>query len=260
MADSGTSEPGTTLPDAPVTTAVEFAVLSMSAPSATGEDAEYLAWHMLDHLPEQYRIDSLRLGSRWVVTEACAAARAAAAPGFDDVAHLVAYLFTAPVAAGLDQFFGLGKALHDVGRMPFSLPRRHVGGYEVTSRRANPAAGVIADVVPWRPTRGLYLLVEEVAEASSGPAWTDDELAGLAGRAGVAGAWAWSGTSGLHPAFSDAAGTSLVLAYLDERPDEVGAALRPLLERRWASGRATPLLATPMVSVEPWRWDAALPG
>ena len=253
MAASGTSEP-----DAPVSAAIAFAVLSMSAASETGDDAAYLEWHMLDHLPEQYRIDTLRLGTRWVVTEACAASRAAAVAPFDDVAHLVAYLFADPVSEGLREFFALGKALHEVGRMPLSLPRRHVGGYEVAARRANPAAGVIADVVPWRPSRGLYLLVEQV-DGGSGDAWTDAELAELAGHDGVAGAWALTGTSGRHPAFSDAEGSAVVLAHLDGRPDAVAATLTPWLEARWASGRATPLLATPMVSVEPWRWNDAVP-
>ena len=39
--------------------------------------AEYLDWHLHDHLPEQHRLPGLRHGQRWVSTPACRAARAA---------------------------------------------------------------------------------------------------------------------------------------------------------------------------------------
>ena len=41
-------------------TDVSTIFVSMSARHPEGRDAEYLAWHTLDHRPEQYRLASLR--------------------------------------------------------------------------------------------------------------------------------------------------------------------------------------------------------
>ncbi len=49
---------------------------SMAARHPDGADADYLAWHTLDHRPEQYRLASLRSSVRLVSTPACRAARA----------------------------------------------------------------------------------------------------------------------------------------------------------------------------------------
>src|SRR5689334_3300540 len=114
---------------------VTCAVLSMSRRSADGEDARYLEWHLLDHLPEQYQLDGLRNGQRWVSTPACRAARAASTEPFDAVDHIVQYLFAEPVGPALDRWFALGGTLHAGGRMPVSLPRAHLAAWDVTDRR-----------------------------------------------------------------------------------------------------------------------------
>ena len=49
--------------------------VSMSARHPRGADAEYLAWHSLDHRPEQYRLATLRSSVRLVSTPSCRAAR-----------------------------------------------------------------------------------------------------------------------------------------------------------------------------------------
>ena len=238
----------------------EFAVLSMSARSATGDDAAYLEWHMLDHLPEQYQIDSMRHGQRFVSTPACRAVRAAAVDAYDDVEHLVTYLFAEPVGAGLTEFFELGPALHAAGRMPFSLPRRHVVGYDVVGRHASPSALVADEVVPWRPNRGLYLLVEQVtARLSVDELWPSAEVDELLDVDGVAGAWLLRGSSGRHPRLEPSDTRSISLCYLDADPADVGERLVPWLERRWQRRQLLPMLATPMVSVVPWQWDAVVP-
>jgi hypothetical protein len=36
-----------------------------------GSAAEYLEWHQLDHMPEQYRISGLAVGQRWVAPPDC---------------------------------------------------------------------------------------------------------------------------------------------------------------------------------------------
>src|SRR5436190_1209036 len=102
--------------------AVRLVVVSLSARSPDGADAAYLAWHGLDHLPEQYSIESLVHGQRWVSTPACRAARAAGDDALEATDHIVQYLFAEPVAPAIDRFFALGAELREAGRMPLRLP------------------------------------------------------------------------------------------------------------------------------------------
>lgn len=222
----------------------------MSARSTEGRDAEYLEWHGLDHLPEQYRIAALRSGARWVSTPACRAARAAASPPYDSVDHVVAYLFADPEEAALDTFFALGKDLREAGRMPVLLPPVELGGYQLVDKVAAPRVVVGADVLPWRPQRGVYLLLEDGPPAST---------AGLLEVDGVAGAWTFAGSASLHERLADTEARSLTLLYLDDDPALVGERLEEPLRERWTAPGAAPLLAAPFMTVRPWAWDAALP-
>ncbi len=232
-------------------TDVRVAVVSMSARSPEGDDAAYLEWHGLDHLPEQHRIRGLRAGTRWVSTPACRDARAASAARLDAVDHVVCYLFADPLDEALETFFSLGAELRRAGRMPRRLPAVELGGYERTGAVAAPRARVGADVLPWRPSRGVYVLVEH-----GEPAPVD----ALVDVAGVAGAWTFAGTDALHDRLAPTAGSHLALLYLDDEPTEVAGRLAPVLSARWRTTEAHPLLAAPFVTVVPWRWEAALPG
>ncbi|MGQ0431544.1 MAG: hypothetical protein ACT452_03950 [Microthrixaceae bacterium] len=222
----------------------------MSARSVDGRDAEYLEWHGLDHLPEQYRITGMRSGTRWVSTAACRAVRAASTPPSGDVDHVVAYLFADPVDPGLDTFFALGKDLREAGRMPALLPPVELGGYRVADMAAAPRVLVGADVLPWRPHRGVYLLMEDGAPSS---------VAGLLEVEGVAGAWTFAGSASLHDRLAVTEARSLTVLYLDDNPALVGQRLEAPLRERWTAPGAAPLLAAPFVTVTPWAWDAALP-
>lgn len=230
---------------------VRIGVFSMSARSSDGDDARYLEWHTLDHLPEQHRIPGMRSGARWASTPACRSARAAEAPPYDAVDHVVAYLFADPVDAGLETFFALGADLRAAGRMPVRLPAVELAGYELAGKAASPRVLVGADVLPWRPSRGVYLLLEQ------GPLTTTEALVEVPG---VAGTWSFEGSSLLHPRLAGTAGTHLTVAYLDDDPAATARRLADVLAGRWSSGALVPLLAAPFVTVVPWAWDAALPG
>ena len=218
---------------------VHLAVVSMSARSADGRDAEYLAWHGLDHLPEQYGIDAIQLGQRWVSTPACRAARAASDARFDAVDHVVQYLFGEPVVPALDEFFALGAELRAAGRMPIALPPVELGAYELVDRSAHL---VDADVLPWRPARGVYLLVERE------PSPFDALLA----VPGVAGAWRFRGGV-FHERFADTSGLHLTVCYLDA---DVVASAHGIAD---VVAGTTPLLAAPFETVVPYEWTRALP-
>ena len=233
---------------------VRFAVVSMSKRAADGDDAGYLRWHVLDHLPEQYRIDGMRNGTRWFSNGACRSARAASEAPYDDVDHIVAYLFGGPddvsVDSAIDVFFSLGGSLHAIDRMPVSLPRVEVGGWVLVSKVASPRVMAGADVVPWRAQRGIYVVIEHVT-AGVDPQDLDD----LVGVDGVAGVWRFAAGHDRNPRFDDNGGRSLTICYLDDDPVTVASRIGDRLGARWADGRAVPMLAAPFHAVVPWSWD-----
>ena len=222
---------------------VRFAVVSLSARSPDERDAEYIEWHSLDHHPEQYGIDGIRLGQRWVSTPACRAARTVQHPRYTEVDHAMLYLFADPLNESLDEFFRLGKTLHDAGRMPIRIPAVELGGWELVDRCAAAGALVRPEVIPWRPARGAYLAIEQGAERT-----TLDELCEVPG---VAGAWRYQGGA-FHERLADTSDLTLTVLYLDGDPVDTGARLQ---DRPWAE----PMLAAPFMCVVPWAWDRSLP-
>jgi hypothetical protein len=93
-----------------------------------------------------------------------------------------------------------------------------------------------ADVLPWWPASGVYLLVER-GTASAAPLIDVD---------GVAGAW-WAPTATDVPErYSLAvAGDQLTYLFLDDDPVAVADRLRPALEARWHDAGVVGLLAAP---------------
>lgn len=243
--------PGTPSDDLPAvlatgTTDVRMIFLSMSTRSPDGRDMEYLEWHSLDHRPEQYRIAGVRHSIRLVSTPACRAARAVSDARFNAVDHAMTYFFAADAA--FEQFNALSTALGGE-RRPFRLPTVyanyfHTGG-KIASRRA--IAG--ADVIPWRPARGVYVIVEE-GELSPAP---------LAGIDGVAGIWWHIGGTPPVANFPGNPGLQVTYCFTDEDPVETAQHLRQPLADRWATGKAVPLLAAPFYSVVPFEWSRYLP-
>jgi hypothetical protein len=237
---------------------VGCAVLSLSARHPDGDDARYLEWHVLDHLPEQHRLAAIRHGQRWVSTPACRAARAASQAPFDAVDHVVAYLFAPGGDPSLDDFFQLGARLGAIGRMGHALPRVHVGIWDLEAMRADPRVLVGADVVPWRPNRGIHLSIDRPAARPDG--WVDP-APGLVDLDGVAGLWRFRGTSGRHSRVQEADGLEATVCYLDGDPAEVADAVHD--EMAAAGGGQVPdsvLLAAPFETVTPFAWHRALPG
>lgn len=219
--------------------------LSMSERHPGGADADYIRWHTVDHRPEQQRLAAVRTSLRVVSTPACRRARAACDKDFTAIDHVMTYFFTDQ--EGLKAFGALSDALRDAGRSPFILPPVQRGVYAVENRMAAPRAKVGADVLPWLPVRGLYILIEE-GHADTGE---------LTRVPGVAGAWA---ADSAHTPFSSAvAGQRLTLCFLDGDPVDTAGSLRPLLEKRWHASGVRPLIAAPFHAIVPYEWDRYLP-
>jgi hypothetical protein len=229
---------------------VRLAALSMSTRSPDEIEPQYFEWHALDHHPEQYGIEAVRLGQRWVSTPECRAARAIEHPRFDAVDHIMQYLFADPIDQALDEWFALGAQLGKAGRMPLRLPAVELAGYELIDRCASRDALVRAEVVPWRPARGAYLLIEQ-GEHPVG-------LSSLCDVAGVAGVWRYRGGV-YHERFADTTGLTLSVIYLDGDVVETAKRLGDVLTRAWGSNASTPMLAAPFATVVPWEWDRTLP-
>jgi hypothetical protein len=227
-------------------TDIRMIFISMSAREPGGRDAQYLEWHSLDHRPEQHRVAGLRQSFRVVSTPACRAARAFSDPRYNAVDHVMTYFFAD--GAALDQFKALSGALVG-GRRPFRLPSVESGYFRLAGKVANPGAIAGADVIPWRPARGAYLIVERGAESP----------VALTNIAGVAGIWWHQGGAPPVPDFPDNSGVQVTYCFLDGDPVEIAERLRRPLERRWASGNVVPLFAAPFHTVVPFEWERVLP-
>lgn len=241
--------PSDQLPDvlATGTTDVTYVYISLSARDPDHRDAEYIEWHSLDHRPEQYRLPEIRNALRLVSTPACREARAASAAPYDRADHVMTYQFSD--ASGMPAFQALGLALHAAGRMPLRLP--HVGfvAGNLAGKAAAAHAVAGADVIPWRPVLGVYVIIER-GEASPAP---------LVDLPGVAGAWWYKGLTGEPPSGFDADGLQITYCYLDEDPVVVAPRLGEAMRRRWASGEVQGLLAAPFYPVVPFEWGRYLP-
>jgi hypothetical protein len=222
------------------------------------DDRAYLAWHQLDHMPEQYQLAGMILGQRWMSNDDCRAARAAASGVFERVHHVVLYLMGDPVEQTLDDFFDLGSRLAHLGRFPRDLPRRFLGALRLLEARASPRALVSAEVVPFRPNRGIYLVVERPADRDRLDAylrWRHDEhLARLVTAPGVAGAWVFATAARYRRGRQTEGDYRITVCYLDDDPSETAGALGPLMEEAWRDAPVTPLLAAPFASLVPWVW------
>jgi hypothetical protein len=229
-------------------TDVGVVYVSMSARHPDGRDADYVEWHSLDHRPEQHRLATLRASFRLVSTPACRAARAASDARYDAADHVMTYLFTD--VAGLPAFNDLNVAMAEAGRTPYLLPLVERAVYRLDGTIAAPRIKVGADVLPWWPATGVYLLVERGGASPEA----------LAGVPGVGGAW-WGGALPMDPPYTtnDNRGLQVTYCFLDADPAAVGERLRPVLAERWAAGGVEPLLAAPYHSIVAYDWGRFLP-
>jgi hypothetical protein len=219
--------------------------VSMAEKHPEGADADYLCWHTLDHRPEQQRLAAIRTSLRAVSTPACRAARAASDGSFEAVDHVMTYFFNDP--KGLEAFNSLSIALRDAGRSPFILTPVQRAVYTVQNRVSAPRTRIGADVLPWLPLRGVYILLEK-GQVSSTTLIQEPGVAGVWCAGSVASAFATAGT-----------GQQLTYCFLDGDPVHTAETLRPVLEQRWRETGIQPLLAAPFYAVVPYEWDRYLP-
>ncbi len=239
---------------------VKVGFFSLTHASPTGDDRPYLDWHQLDHMPEQYLLPGMVIGQRWASSVACRQARAVETEGWADVDHAVCYLMGEPVDATVDAFLALGQELTDVGRYPVAMPSQYRGAMRLVQATAAPRVLISDAVVPFRPYRGVYLIVEEFEGSAEDHGAADRLPEGLGGALvdspGVAGVWVYSTAADLRRQMFTPGRLRVSVCYLDEAPVTAAGPLGDVVEgweERGGVGRVR--LAAPFESIVSWDWD-----
>ncbi len=243
---------------------VKVGFLSLTRASPTGDDRPYLAWHQLDHMPEQYRLPGMVLGQRWASTPACRQARVVGTEGWSSVEHAVCYMMGEPVDRTVDDFLTLGRELAEAGRYSHVMPSHYRGALRLVEAMAAPRVLVSAEVVPFRPHRGVYLVVEEAKGTATASASEDGlgrlprgVLSELTDLPGVAGAWVYATSPDLRrPMFTEGI-LRITVCYLDDQPVAVAERLAPILGPMWSRAPTRLVLAAPFESIVRWDWAGA---
>ncbi len=131
-----------------------FSFTEVTDPSA---HEAYNAWHQLDHLPEQFTVEGITFGQRWVRSPRCQAAEAATGSLLDRFHYMTLYLMRDEGV--LPAFFALADRLRAEDR--FFAARRALlsGPFDVADRWVAPRVAVSAEAVPFRPSCGVYVVV-----------------------------------------------------------------------------------------------------
>ncbi len=235
---------------------VKAAFFSLTPPNPPDDDGSYLKWHLLDHMPEQYQLPGIQFALRYIADGEYLTSRIAGNGPLADVGNVVNYLLGDPVQQTHDDFWEVGLRLSEVGRFPLRRPSLQIRMPALLSWYSSPQALVSAEVVPFRPHRGVVVVVEEPV-GNDIPGWLKwlhtDHYPAILQTPGVAGAWMYGSTTTwkLHPVVEGNPEYTTVI-YLDEDPLAVTNSLRPLIERRWESGAVVPLFAGPLRSMIQW--------
>ncbi len=200
-----------------------FSFTEVTDPSA---HEAYNAWHQLDHLPEQFTIEGITFGQRWVRSPRCREAESATGSLLDPFHYMTLYLLRDERV--VPEFFALAERLHELDR--FFRARRALlsGPFPIVGRWAAPRVAVSPGAIPFRPAHGVHVVV--------GPA-LDGEA--LVDRPGVAGAWQ----------FADAENhRTITVAFIDGDLWHASASIG-------TGGGETPEWAGPLERVDAFRWD-----
>jgi hypothetical protein len=239
---------------------VQVGFFSFTEITDPAEHRAYNEWHMLDHMPEQYPLDGIAYGQRWVATPACARARVVHDAPLDATHYLTLYLMTEPVERTLHEFLDLGRQLHALGR--FHRERRsHLSGpLRVLEAAAAARVLVSADSIPYRPNRGVYVIVETPRDRAALAEYTrwlhTDHHDVLLAVPGVAGLWTFTTSTEFRDQPWDTGNQRITVVWLDDDP----LAVAPKLDDVDAARRAREdivrvTFAGPFETITPWQWD-----
>jgi len=240
---------------------VEMGFFSFTEVTDPSEHRSYNEWHQLDHLPEQYSIPGIVLGQRWVCTPACRSARLHESELLGPVHYMTLYLMTEPISETLEEFRALAGKLHDADRFHFHRHSRLSGPFDLLDAYSEPRVLVSAEVLPFRPNRGVYVVVEarEGRASEDGVVPSSDDAhdalpTRLLGQPGVAGIWRFVSNRGFGHFRWRPGNRRVTVCFLDEDPLEVAPGISAVVGDIWSGGEQ-PELAGPFETVAPWHWD-----
>jgi hypothetical protein len=235
---------------------VRAGIFSLTPATPPDDDGSYLRWHLLDHMPEQYQLPGIVHGLRWIADGDYVHHRMAAHGPLGEVGNAVHYLVSDPVEETFDDFVALGRTLRDNGRFPISRASLQVAGLRLLQWQSAPHALIAAEVVPFRPHRGILLIVEEPTDGRSNDwlQWLHAEhYPALLAAPGTAGAWTFGSTTAWQiPRGWRTDHQYVSVVYLDDDPLAVTDSLAPLIEERWRSAAVRPVFAGPLRTMISW--------
>lgn len=196
---------------------------------APGEHRSYNEWHLFDHMPEQYPLDGIVFGQRWVLTPTLRAHMHATDP-LDRIHYATLYLLAEPIAASLLAFQALAKQLRDVGRFHEHRTSHLSGPVRAVTATASAHALISPEAIPYRPHRGVHIRIGGDAVPPDHP--------------GVAGTWTFHGDDHAPDSLQ---GERVSWSWLDGDPN----ALAPELDADGARFSATFDLVP---TFGPWDW------
>jgi hypothetical protein len=224
------------------------------------EHRAYNEWHQLDHMPEQFPLPGVAYGERWVSTPACTRARVANDAPLDAVHYMTLYLMTEPVDETLRAFYDLGGHLRSLGR--FHRHRRsHLSGpFRVLDTAASARVLVSAEAVPYRPNRGVYVVVEAPRDRDRLDEYTRwlhaTHHGALLDVPGVAGAWTFATSTAFRDHPWEPGDRRITVLWLDDDPLTVAPKIDVVdAARRTHDDTSHVVFAGPLESIVPWHWD-----
>lgn len=235
---------------------VKAGIFSLTRPAPSDDDGSYLRWHLLDHMPEQFQLPGMLQAHRWIADSDLLDARISSSAEIDVVGNLVNYLVGDPVQRTIDDFMELGRRLGEVGRFPEVRPSLQLRMLALHKWYAAPRADISAEVVPWRPHRGVLLIVEAPGTPDAGEwlRWLHHEHhPALLAVPGVAGVWMYGSTTTWDlPVVARGEPQYVTVVYLDDDPLTVTTSLSRVIGDRWESGAVRPLYSGPFRTMSQW--------
>jgi len=186
-----------------------------------GAHRAYNEWHLLDHLPEQYRLAGIAHGERWVASPDCVAGRVVDNDVVGPAQYVTVYLIGDPVDETLRRFRELAVELRNEGRFHEARTAHLFGAWQLSGTALSPDVVLSPSVLPWRPATGVFVLAEPTSD-------DPNALDGLVEVEGVVGGW------GFEPVGEDLRHSSwlvqpwrFTVLWLDGDPAEVAGRLAP---------------------------------
>lgn len=232
--------------------------------------ADYNAWHQLDHLPENLALPGVLHGQRWVRSPDCRGASGVdAEPLLSPAQYVAMYWFAEPAECSIAEWLELGATTLQLGRRPELAwtVRRMKGFFRPLRGHVAPRVDISAAALPYRPTRGVVLVVHRVASprgASAERAFATlhhDWLPAAVSLPGVAGAWTFASREVTFESAPDVVARRLdrpgelriTVFYCDDDPVDTARRIAGVPGGEPKDVEA--VLRTPLRTITPWQWN-----